>query len=80
MKYTTINGQNYFNTKSLEEMIKHLENGETIGIYIDCIGHTRTEYETSLYIEALKDKYGNDLIIDSKTSHIPTCKLSKRSI
>jgi hypothetical protein len=71
----TINGKNYFNEKSLKEMVEQLENGETIGIYIDCIGHTRSEYETSVYIEELQNHFGDRLIIDSKTHHIPTCKL-----
>jgi len=63
-----INGRNYFNEKSLEEMIEHIESGETIGIYIDCIGHTRTAYETSVYVDELKKHFGDRLIIDSKTS------------
>lgn len=63
-----INGQNYFNEGSLQEMIDELENGTTIGIYIDCIGHTRTAYETSCYVKALKEKFGDKLVIDNKSS------------
>lgn len=74
-----INGRNYFNEKSLEEMIKHLDNGDTIGIYIDCVGHTRSERETETYIEELQKYYGNKLIIDRVTSHIPTCKLKEQA-
>lgn len=56
-----VNGRNYFNEKSLEEMCKRLEAGETIGIYINCIGHTRNAYETARYEEALEKKYGERL-------------------
>lgn len=68
MGHKMINGQNYFNEKSLNEMIEQLDRGETISIYIDCIGHTRTEYETATYVEELKKHFGDRLIIDSKTS------------
>ena len=57
-----INGKNYFNEGSLQEMIEELEKGETIRIYIDCIGHTRTEIETANYVEALKEKFGSRLV------------------
>ena len=57
-----INGKNYFNDGSLQEMIEELEKGETIRIYIDCIGHTRTEIETANYVEALKEKFGSRLV------------------
>lgn len=68
MGHKTINGQNYFNEKSLNEMIEQLDRGETISIYIDCIGHTRTAYETSVYVDELKKHFSDRLIIDSKTS------------
>lgn len=58
-----INGQNYFNERSFNEMVKELEKGTAIRIYIDCIGHTRTAMETSNYVEALKEKFGDRLII-----------------
>jgi hypothetical protein len=76
MEFKMINGQNYFNEKSLNEMIEQLESGATIGIYIDCIGHTRTEYETSVYVEELKKHFGDRLIIDSKTSWAPLYRLA----
>lgn len=68
MRHKMINGQNYFNEKSLGEMIEQLESGATISIYIDCIGHTRTAHETSVYVDELKNHFGDRLIIDSKTS------------
>lgn len=63
-----VNGKNYFNEKSLQEMIAELESGATIGIYIDCIGHTRTDYETSLYVNALQEKFGKRLVIDTTSN------------
>lgn len=39
----SINGGNYFTEERFNEVIKTLESGETITIYIDCIGHTRAE-------------------------------------
>ena len=71
-----INGKNYFNEESLAEMVKQLERGEVISIYIDCIGHTRTAYETSLYVKALQERFGERLIIDDKSSWCTTYKLS----
>lgn len=63
-----INGKNYFNEESLNEMIQRLETGETIGIYIDCIGHTRTAMETAAYVKALKNHFGDRLVIDTKSN------------
>lgn len=58
-----INGKNYFNEESFNEMCEVLETGESIEIYIDCIGHTRTANETAAYERALKKKYGHNLTI-----------------
>lgn len=66
--HTLVNGRNYFNEKSLKEMCERLENGETISIYIDCIGHTRTQSETAAYVRALKERYGDRLQADDKTA------------
>lgn len=57
-----VNGSNYYNEKSLEEMIDLLEQGMKISIYIDCIGHTRTIMEEANYVDALKERYGNRLV------------------
>ena len=63
-----VNGKNYFNGSSLNEMIERLESGETIGIYIDCIGHTRTAIETANYVKALKEKFGDSLVSDNTSN------------
>lgn len=64
-----VNGQNYFNEDSLNEMIELLENGETIRIYINCIGHTRTAIETSNYINALEKRFGDRLLVSSNDEY-----------
>lgn len=71
----TINGSNYFNQKSLDQMIQALEQGEVINIYIDCIGHTRAEIEEWHYKTALQNKYGDKLIIGRDDWRFPTYKL-----
>lgn len=71
----TINGSNYFNQKSLGQMIQALEQGEVISIYIDCIGHTRAEVEEWHYKTALQKKYGDMLIISNNKYGEPTYKL-----
>lgn len=61
-EYVLVNGQNYFNEESLNEMIEQLEAGKMIMIHIDCIGHTRTAYETAIYVEELRNRFGDRLV------------------
>lgn len=61
-EYVLVNGQNYFNEESLNEMIEQLEAGKMIMIHIDCIGHTRTAYETAIYVEELRNRFGDKLV------------------
>lgn len=56
-----INGKNYFNKDSFNEMCQELEKGEEIEVYIDCIGHTRNNMEQESYKESLVEKYGSQL-------------------
>ena len=70
-----VNGKNYFNEESLNKMCEKLEKGETIGIYIDCIGHTRNQMETAAYVRALQDKYVDNLIIDTESNWYTEYKL-----
>lgn len=72
---TLINGQNYFNPRSLYKMVETLNDGEAIGIYIDCIGHTRTAHETERYVEALREEFGDRLVIDTKSHWYTLYKL-----
>ena len=60
----TINGGNYFHEKAFNEICEALEKGETVAVYIDCIGHTRNNNEQEAYLEALKEKYQNRLKVD----------------
>lgn len=52
---------NYFHEKAFNEVCEALEQGETVRVYIDCIGHTRNNYEQETYKEKLIDKYGSKL-------------------
>ena len=61
MERKTINGKNYFNKESLKEMIKELEKGNEIIIYISCMGHTRAIMEEYSYRRALEDIFKDDL-------------------
>ena len=56
-----INGRNYFNQKSFTEMCEVLEAGNVLEVYIDCIGHTRNNYEQENYRKALQQKYLENL-------------------
>ena len=62
MEAKLINGKNYFNEESFKEMCKALEAGETIEVYIDCIGHTRNNMEQEQYKKHLEKKYGGLLV------------------
>lgn len=59
-----INGENYFNEVSFNKACKALEQGDTITLVIDSIGHTRNNNEQEAYKEALIKKYGERLNID----------------
>lgn len=60
----TINGKNYFNQHSFNEVCETLEKGEAISVYIDVIGHTRNNYEQETYREELTEKYKDRLQIE----------------
>ena len=59
-----INGQNYFNEKSFNEICEALESGEAVGVYIDVIGHGTNNREQEIYKEALIEKYQDRLKVD----------------
>lgn len=71
MKHHFVNCKNYFNEESLAELEKILETGDGVGIYIDCIGHTRTEMETARYVHALRAKYGDRLAVSHDLTFYP---------
>ena len=56
-----VNGKNYFNQKSFTEICENLEKGKWVEVYIDCIGHTRNNYEQENYKNQLLKKYGSSL-------------------
>ena len=57
-----VNCKNYFNEESFNKVCDLLESGETVEIYIDCIGHTRAHYEGMNYKNHLKEKYCDRLV------------------
>lgn len=59
--YIYVSGSNYFNEEDLNKMIELLEQGETIRVGIDCIGHTRNNMEQENYKRALIERYGDRL-------------------
>lgn len=61
-----INGENYFNEVSFNKACKELEQGNTIEMYIDVIGHTRNNMVQEEYEEALVNKYGDRLIVEKE--------------
>ena len=63
-KMKTINGGNYFHEKAFNEICEALEKGEAVQVYIDCIGHTRNNYEQETYKEALIKKYSDRVKTD----------------
>lgn len=63
METKFISGKNYFNNDSLKEMIKELDCGNEIEVYISCIGHTRNNMTQEDYKKALKQHYGDKLEI-----------------
>lgn len=60
----TINGQNYFNEKSFNEICEALEKMQVVSVYVDCIGHTRNNNEQEIYKEKLIEKYRDRLKVD----------------
>ena len=62
-----INGGNYFNEVSFNKACEALEQGRTIEMYIDVIGHTRNNIVQEEYEEALIEKYGSRLSIEKET-------------
>lgn len=59
-----IDGRNYFNETSFKNACEALEQGETVEMYIDVIGHTRNNNEQEAYKEALTQKYGSGLNVE----------------
>ena len=60
-KKVFVNGKNYFNQKSFTEICQLLEKGKWVEVGIDCIGHTRNNFEQEMYKQELIKKYGERL-------------------
>lgn len=57
----TINCGNYFNEKAFNQVCNALEEKQEVKVYIDCMGHTRNNYEQETYKEELEKKYADSL-------------------
>lgn len=78
-----VNCQNYFNMKSFKEVCQLLEAGETVEVYIDCIGHSRNNYEQEKYHDAIVGKYEDRVKVEIKEgshSYSYKYKLKKEEI
>ena len=60
----TINGGNYYHEKAFNEICEALEQGQTISVYIDCIGHGTNNREQEVYKEELLNKFGSRLMVE----------------
>ena len=60
----TIDCGNYFHDSRFKLVCEALEQGETVKVYIDCIGHTRNNFEQETYKEALIEKYADKLNVE----------------
>lgn len=58
-----INCGNYFQSKYFEEVCQALEQGDTVKVYISCIGHTRNNMTQEDYKAGLVKKYGDRLLV-----------------
>lgn len=61
-----INCGNDFYSKHFDEVCEALESGETVEVYIDCIGHTRNNWAQDSYKKALVEKYGDRLSVTTE--------------
>lgn len=59
---------NDFYEERFEALCEELENGTHAHIYVDCIGHTRAAWVEAAYVQELKKKYGERLVVDSESN------------
>lgn len=59
-----INCGNSFSESRFNQVCDALEQGETVEVYINCIGHTRNNMEQETYKEHLLKKYGDKLNVE----------------
>lgn len=60
----TINCGNDFYESRFNQVCEALEQGETVSVYIDCIGHTRNNMTQEIYKDSLQAKYGEKLNVE----------------
>lgn len=52
---------NDFCQPRMDELVKLLNEGKGVGIYVNCIGHTRTQMVEGKYLNELEKKFGERL-------------------
>lgn len=52
---------NDFYPKRMDELVKLLEQGEMVWIYVNCTGNTRAEIVKGMYLNELKKLFGERL-------------------
>lgn len=65
-----VDGKNYFNEASFNEICEALDKGKTVQVGIDCIGHTRNNNEQEAYREALENKYQSNLWVECQKGNV----------
>ncbi len=58
-----INCGNEFYPVFFDKLCSALEDGQTVEVHVDCIGHTRNNLVQEVYKEKLVEKYGATLLI-----------------
>lgn len=58
-----VNCGNDFYPMFFDNLCSALEKGQTVEVYVDCIGHTRNNWVQEVYKEKLVEKYGAKLLI-----------------
>ena len=58
----TINVGNYYTEERFKKVKEALDQGHTVRVYVDCIGHARTEQVEWEFKKALQETYKDKLI------------------
>lgn len=56
-----VNVSNDFYQARMDELVRLLKEGKGVGIYVDCIGHTRNQMVTAKYLNELENIFGERL-------------------
>lgn len=67
-KAKLINCGNDFYPAFFTKLCEKLEGEHVVGVYVDCIGHTRNNIVQETYKEKLIEKYGDKLVCENSDS------------